>query len=77
MIRFLFGKVCSGCNLESRWEAAGISQVRDGGSLVQCGTAGGSENYLGSRTAGLDLALDWVWRNQSPELGSCGWGREE
>lgn len=46
--------------------------MRDGGSLVQCGTVDGSENYLENRTTGLDQALDWVWRNQSPYLGSCG-----
>ena len=54
MIQFMFWKVYSGCYLESKGKAAGIIQVRDGGSFVQCGTAGGSENYLESRTTGLD-----------------------
>ena len=47
MIQFMFWKVYSGCYLESRGKAAGIIQVRDGGSLVQCGTVDGSENYFG------------------------------
>ena len=51
--------------------------MKDGGSLVQCGAVDGSENYLENRTTGLDQALDWVWRNQSPYLGSSGRGGEE